>query len=83
MSGNMMKFLEAVSRNDELYKKVSAAGMDERIVMGRDLGIYLTAEDFKKPAEELSGDELDAVAGGSDVSCVCPLGGSTKDGYNT
>ena len=82
MSENMKKFLEAVSRNDELYKKVSAAGMDERIAMGRDLGIYLTAEDFKKPAEELSDDELDAVAGG-DVSCVCPLGGSTKDGYNT
>ena len=48
--------------------------------MAKELGVALTDEDFEKPTEELSDDELDTVAGGGDVSCACAMGGGgTKD----
>ena len=44
------------------------------------MGFELTAADLERPAEELSDDELDTVAGGGDVSCACAMGGGgTKD----
>lgn len=58
--------------------------MQKSIDMAKDMGIALTADDFKKPVEELADDELDAVAGGADVSCACAMGGGgTKDGKTT
>ena len=44
-------------------------GKDELLALGNELRIELTEADLTKPAaEELSDDEPDAVAGGSDVS---------------
>ncbi len=82
MNENLKKFLEKVSESDELAQKVSAEeDVNVLIAMAKDMGITLTADDFKKPVEEISDDELDAVAGGGDVSCACAMGGGgTKDG---
>jgi len=81
MSENLKLFLEKVSENVELAKKVSEEkDVNALIAMAKDMGIALTAKDFEKPAEELSDDELDSVAGGGDVSCACAMGGGgTKD----
>lgn len=81
MSENLKKFLEAVCRDDELTAKVGRMGMEELIALSRELGIEITESDLSKPAkEELDDDELDAVAGGADVSCACAMGGGgTKD----
>ena len=52
---------------------------EQALALGKELGIELTAQDFEQP-QELSDDDLDAVAGGSDVSCACAMGGGgTKD----
>ena len=80
MTENMKKFLEKVSENEELIEKVNAAGKETLINMAKELGIELTDADFEKPSVELSDDELDAVAGGRDISCACAMGGGgTKD----
>ena len=81
MSENLKKFLEAVSKNEELTAKVGSMEMNELIALAKQLGIELTEADFSKPAvQELSDDELYAVAGGGDVSCACAMGGGgTKD----
>ena len=81
MTENMQKFLEAVSKNEELTAKVGAMGKEELIALARELGIQLTDADLEKPAvQELGDDDLDAVAGGGDVSCACAMGGGgTKD----
>ena len=80
MTENMKKFLELVSKNEELCAKVGEADKEALIAMAKELGVALTDEDFEKPTEELSDDELDTVAGGGDVSCACAMGGGgTKD----
>ena len=81
MSENMKLFLEKVSASEELSKKVSEEkDVNVLIALAKDMGITITAEDFKKPVEELSEEELDVVAGGGDVSCACAMGGGdTKD----
>jgi len=81
MTENMRKFLEAVSQNEEMTAKVGAMGKEELIALAKELGIELTEADLEKPAvQELDDDDLDTVAGGSDVSCACAMGGGgTKD----
>ena len=81
MNENMKLFLEKVSADEELSRKISSIeDVNALIEMAKDMGITLTAEDFKKNPEELDDDELDAVAGGGDVSCACAMGGGgTKD----
>lgn len=81
MSENLKKFLETVSKNEELSAKVSSIGKEELLALAKEMGVELTAEDLEKPAaEELDDDDLDTVAGGSDVSCACAMGGGgTKD----
>lgn len=61
--------------------KVGSMGKEELLALAKELGIELTEADLAKPAaEELSDDELDAIAGGGDVSCACAMGGGgTKD----
>lgn len=73
MTENMKKFLEAVSKNDELYDKFNSAAQEDMIAMAKTLGIELTAADFAQKSE-LEDDELEAVAGGMD--CTCVVGGS-------
>ena len=80
MTDNMKKFLEAISKNDELTAKVGAMNQDDLLMLARDLGLSLTKADLEKPVQELSDDDLDTVSGGSDVTCVCAIGGGgTKD----
>ena len=81
MSENMKKFLEAVSKDEELVKKVGSMNLEELLALAKELNLELTAEDIEKPAvQALEDDDLDAVAGGSDVSCACAMGGGgTKD----
>ena len=81
MSENMMKFLELVSKNEELAAKVGSMDEKELLALAKELGVELTAADLKKPGvQELDDDDLDAVAGGGDVSCACAMGGGgTKD----
>lgn len=84
MSEKMKAFLEALSKDKELFDKLNAipfATEEEKIqkaiAFAKDeLGIELTEEDFKKPEVvkgELNDDELDAVAGGD--TCFCVVGG--------
>ena len=79
MSENLKKFFEAISKDETLVQKVGSMSQEELLALGKELGIELTAQDFEQP-QELSDDDLDAVAGGSDVSCACAMGGGgTKD----
>ena len=81
MSENLKLFMQKVSENAELREKVNnESDVNALIAMAKELGVSLTEKDFEKPVQELSDDELDAVAGGSDVSCACAMGGGgTKD----
>lgn len=80
MTENMKKFLETVSQNEELTNKIGTLDKEGLIALAKALGITLTEADFAQPTGELDDDELDAVAGGSDVNCACAMGGGgTKD----
>ena len=83
MSENFKKFLEIVSKDEALKQKVLAFKDMEKedtiraaIALAKELGIELTEADFseKEANNELTDDELDAVAGGN--VCGCPLVGS-------
>ena len=93
MPENMKRFLELVSRNDEIAKKLNDMSREEIIATAKQLGVALAEEDFAQAAE-LSDDDLDAVAGGgvcacvlggggtedkSDKTCACVLGGGGED----
>ena len=80
MTDNLKKFLEVVSQNDELVKKIGSMNKEELLAEAKALGCVLTEADLEKPVQELKDEELDDVAGGSDVSCACAMGGGgTKD----
>ena len=72
----------AVLNRDDMWfdRMVSGAACDVLTTSVKEKA-GLTAEDLEKPAaEELDDDDLDTVAGGSDVSCACAMGGGgTKD----
>ena len=79
MNENMKKFLETVSKDAELCKKVSAMNKDDLLALAKELGLALAEEDLIKPAQELEDDDLDTVAGGGS-DCICFMGGGgTKD----
>ena len=81
MTDNLKAFLEKASCDKELMEKISTEKDPQALIaLAKEKGITLTEEDFKRPVEELSEDELDTVAGGGDVSCACAMGGGgTKD----
>lgn len=84
MTDNMKKWLELVSANKELQEKLtelSKKDLEQQkkglFALAKENGITLTDEDLERPqSEELSDDELDAVAGGG--GCGCPFGGGGK-----
>lgn len=79
MTENMKKFLETVSKDAELSKKVGAMNKDELLALAKELGLALAEVDLIKPAQELEDDDLDTVAGGGS-ECGCFMGGGgTKD----
>ena len=75
MTENMKKFLEIVSADRELSDRLNGSTQDGIIVAAKALGIELTEADFEQ-TNELSDDELDAVAGGG--NCYCVIGGGGK-----
>lgn len=79
MTESMKKFLEAVSRDEELTKKISTMTKADLIALAKELGIALTKGDFAESSGELDDDELDAVTGGW-KECMCAFaGGGKKD----
>jgi len=77
MTENMKKFLEAVSKSDELYGKFTNATKEDIVAMAKEVGIELAEADFVQN-NELNDDELDAVAGGKE--CGCAMGGGGEAG---
>ncbi len=85
MSENLKKFLELVSKDENLKQKMlafndmePADAISAGIALAKELGIELSEADFAKEEScgELNDDELDAVSGGStDGFCVCAFAG--------
>ena len=76
MTENMKKFLEAVSKNEELAKKINTMTKEDLLALAKELGIELTGDDFAQESE-LEKDELEAVTGGW-KDCFCVAGGGGK-----
>lgn len=77
MTDNMKKFLEESSKDRELVDKlIKAKTQEEIIALAKEKGFALTEDDMKQDAgiQEVSDDEISAVAGGKH-SCYCALGG--------
>ncbi len=88
MSDNMKKFLELVSKDENLKQKLQACNdmepadaISTSIALAKELGIELGEADFanEKSCGELSDDELDAVAGGGGCGCFAAGGGGGTD----
>ena len=88
MSDNMKKFLELVSKDEALKKKLQALNdmepakaISAGITLAKELGIELSEADFakEKSGDGLSDEELDAVAGGGDCACIAGGGGTVYD----
>lgn len=67
MTENMKRFQELLSGNEELVKKINDMSREEIVAAAKQLGIALAEADFIQ-ADELSEDDLDAVAGGVAIS---------------
>ena len=90
MSENMKKFLELVSKDEEMKKRMmdfndmeTAKAIQAGIDFAKELGIELTEADFvkEKAGGELNDDELDAVAGGGGCGCAFGGGGDGTDNF--
>ena len=77
MTENMRKLLEKLSEDKALAEKLSKLETADLIAAAKELGIELTGADFDH-AEEVSDDELNAVAGGALQNCWCVAGGGGK-----
>ena len=75
MTENMKKFLEAVSKSDELYAKINTMDKAAIIAAAKALGIDLTEADFAQNGE-MDDDELEVVAGGEECGCAFVGGGN-------
>ena len=84
MSDNMKKFLELVSKDENLKQRMQACNDMEPadaihagIALAKELGIELSEADFAKneSGDELNDEELDAVAGGGGCACAAAGGG--------
>ena len=85
MNENLKKFLEEAGKNKELKSKLEALTDKNTLVtntieIAKEHGFHLTPEDFETPnAEEMSPDELDAVAGGGWKLPLCVGASGGKD----
>ncbi len=86
----MKEFLELLEKNPEVKQKVAEMDanidtkMSDYIALAAEYGVKLTEADFQpSDAQELSEDELDAVAGGKDCLCVGAGGGTGEDATKT
>ena len=84
MSENMKKFLELVSKDENLKQRMQvcndmepAKAIQAGIALAKELGIDLSEADLVKneSGDELNDDELDAVAGGGGCACAAAGGG--------
>ena len=68
MSEEQLKaFLEAVKADASLQEKLKAAGdADAVIAIAKAAGFAISADDLKKAQSEISEEELEGVAGGTD-----------------
>ena len=84
MTENLKKFLEQVTKDPILTQKVNAEGDPQKLIaIAKEMGLELTEADLqKKSVEEIDDDDLDTVAGGSDVSCACAMGGGGEKDSN-
>ena len=76
MTDNMKQFLETASRDKELIEKLNQApDMESVIALAKENGFTLTEEDLrpKEGIQEISDEEIEAVAGGK--KCYCFTGG--------
>lgn len=80
MTENAKKFLEIISKNDELIAKIGNMPKEELVALAKELGFELTEDDFVQKSE-LDEDELEAVAGGW-MQCACVIGGGGKADEN-
>lgn len=82
MTENMKVFLEELSKHEELREKTNQAQTKEEIVeIAKELGVVLTDADFvKEDGQNLSEEELEAVAGGGAKGFCLIIGGGSKDG---
>ncbi|HIU45895.1 MAG TPA: Nif11-like leader peptide family RiPP precursor [Candidatus Fimadaptatus faecigallinarum] len=83
MTDNMKAFLEMIARDAGLAERAVAMSADELRELARTMGMQLTDGDFEQGADEVSDDELTAVAGGycsmaGGNSCTCSEAGYGK-----
>ena len=82
MTDNSKRFFEEISDDKEFMEKLAKAPDKEAvIVLAKEKGFTLTEEDFEAYAgiQEVSDDELEAVAGGYECYCVAGGGGKADD----
>ena len=79
MTEALKRFSEIVSAADEEYiERLKKASIEEVIAMAAEKGVELTKADFEpsdEHSDEISLDELNAVAGGNQCECVFAGGG--------
>lgn len=83
MTENGKLFLQKLSQDAELSKKISTMDKEQFLAAAQELGFELNEKDFAPPEGDLSDDELAGVAGAKKGSggCGCLLagGGGGKD----
>lgn len=72
MTENGKKFLEVLSTHEELKERANKAQTKEEVMeLAKELGVTLLEEDFvKTDSEELSEEELAAIAGGKGLCLI-------------
>ena len=76
MSEDQLKaFLEKVKADTSLQEKLKAAAdSDAVLVIAKEAGFMISADDLKNAQSEISEEELEGVAGGTNIRslAVCP-----------
>ena len=68
----LQAFLEAVKADPDLQEKLKASGdADAVVLIAKEMGFTVSAENFNKAQTALSDEELEHLAGGNWSSCIC------------